>query len=319
MMEATPIALPIPSAPNKGICTERHQQVHPSVEEFAPGKDQHRSPTECVARGQPTSKQMEWLITLGTMEGEDALEVLVREITTEATALTRSKLKTWERDRETNSSCLQFLYKINKGAAFRKVISSSSSRCDIPADPIISHFRRQPPSQTECPAPSVIPQMSFRKLPGENELLLRKISPTEVRSRLQRCKNTAPRSDGATYQDFRRLDPDGRVLAGIFKLCLQRGRVLKLWKSSRTVLIHKGGEAGDPSSWRPLALGAAMGKIFSGIIADRVLHWASKSGRLSLPSQKGFMPQTEGCFEHNFLLQAALDDARRNRREIAVA
>ncbi|KAG8239346.1 hypothetical protein J437_LFUL019127 [Ladona fulva] len=40
---------------------------------------------------------------------------------------------------------------------------------------------------------------------------------------------------------------------------------------------------------------------------------------MSFPFQKGFIPGSEGCFKHNFMLDATLEDARRNGNEVAVA
>ncbi|KAG8225678.1 hypothetical protein J437_LFUL018481 [Ladona fulva] len=73
------------------------------------------------------------------------------------------------------------------------------------------------------------------------------------------------------------------------------------WKTSHTVLIHKGRDASEIMNCRPIALGSSLRK-------------ASKSRRLSHPAQQGFIPQTEGK-----LLEAAVEDVWRNKREIAIA
>ncbi|KAG8239345.1 hypothetical protein J437_LFUL019126 [Ladona fulva] len=40
---------------------------------------------------------------------------------------------------------------------------------------------------------------------------------------------------------------------------------------------------------------------------------------MSFPFQKGFIPGSEGCFEQNFMIDATLEEARRNGNEVAVA
>ena len=40
--------------------------------------------------------------------------------------------------------------------------------------------------------------------------------------------------------------------------------------------------------------------------------------KLLSPAQKGFL-QSEGCLEHNFILQSSIQDAKRRRREISIA
>ncbi|KAG8237131.1 hypothetical protein J437_LFUL017008 [Ladona fulva] len=74
----------------------------------------------------------------------------------------------------------------------------------------------------------------------------------------------------------------------------------------------------DIGNWRPIALQPTMGKIFAGILADRIYEWAMRGRRISFPFQKGFIPGTEGCFEHNFVLNSVLEDARRNGKELAI-
>ncbi|KAG8225601.1 hypothetical protein J437_LFUL004169 [Ladona fulva] len=109
-----------------------------------------------------------------------------------------------------------------------------------------------------------------------------------------------------------------KVLAATFNHCTEEEQIPLDWKRSHTILFHKGGE-GEIGNWRPIAFQATIGKIFAGILADRNYEWAMRGRRISLPYQKGFIPGTEGCFEHNFVLNSALEDARRNSKEIAIA
>lgn len=55
-------------------------------------------------------------------------------------------------------------------------------------------------------------------------------------------------------------------------------------------------------------------KTYTAIIADRLGRWAQRCGAIS-PVQKGFM-LAEGCLEHNFLVQQAIDEARDNGMDL---
>ncbi|KYO41004.1 hypothetical protein Y1Q_0018058 [Alligator mississippiensis] len=79
-----------------------------------------------------------------------------------------------------------------------------------------------------------------------------------------------------------------------------------------TVLIHKKGDPNDPGNWRPIPLCSTVAKLYASCLAGRITYWAVTGGAVSR-SQKGFMC-TEGCYEHNFTLQMALDNTRRTRR-----
>ncbi|XP_043263789.1 uncharacterized protein LOC122404008 [Colletes gigas] len=130
-------------------------------------------------------------------------------------------------------------------------------------------------------------------------------------------KNSSPGPDGITYADLRGADPGAEVLTAAYNACRRVESIPSLWKESNTILLHKKGERDDLSNWRPIAMGDVIPKLFAAVMADRLTRWAVQNRRLS-PAQKGFLPY-EGCLEHNFVLQGALADAKRRRREMVVA
>ena len=117
--------------------------------------------------------------------------------------------------------------------------------------------------------------------------------------------------------DLKKIDPGCIVLAELYTRCLDAGLIPTQWKESTTVLTYKDGIRQDPKNWRPLALGNCVSKLYSAILADRITNWAKKSHRLS-KEQKGFL-NDEGCLQHNFLLQTAIDDCRRSNKQLWVA
>ncbi len=83
-------------------------------------------------------------------------------------------------------------------------------------------------------------------------------------------------------------------------------------------MAYKGaGDRDDMGNWRPLSLGNTIAKLYSGCIADRLARWGEDQGRIS-PEQKGFTSH-DGCVEHNFVVQSAIDEARRTGDELCVA
>ena len=165
--------------------------------------------------------------------------------------------------------------------------------------------------------PEEVPDLSMPSSPADRETLIGRITPRIVASRLARMKVPAPGPDGARYSGLRRADPGCHVIARLYDCCMRMGRVPQEWKDSTTVLVHKGGDRDDLHNWRPLMLSNTIGKLYSAVLADRISAWASNGGRLS-PEQKGFTDH-EGCLEHNFVLQMAIEDARRRGEELCVA
>lgn len=120
---------------------------------------------------------------------------------------------------------------------------------------------------------------------------------------------------GARYSGLKRVDPGSHVMEAIFNYCLRQARVPKEWKeTTKTILIHKSGVRDDLNNWRPLSLGNTIGKLYSAILADRIAFWAKDGGRLSV-HQKGFTSH-DGFREHNFIVQTAIDDARRTEKAV---
>ena len=90
-----------------------------------------------------------------------------------------------------------------------------------------------------------------------------------------------------------------------------------MWKSTHTVLIYKKGDNNDSSNFRPITLQSCMYKLFVAIVSDRILKWANNNNLL-LDYQKGFR-QGEGCYEHTFMLQSIVKDARNNGKRLSIA
>ena len=189
----------------------------------------------------------------------------------------------------------------------REVRGEESPLCALPKDTVADHFEAVFAERLSelPPAPSgvVLPPTQ-----QEDLKLVEVISKAEITARLQRVGNTAPGPDGVTYAAIRSKDRGAHVLFEVFRVCLTHKKIPGAWKEARTVLIHKKGDKADLGNWRPISLSSCLYKIYTGILADRLSHWAATTGAVS-PVQKGFMP-AEGCLEHNFLIQQCLDDAR---------
>ena len=106
-------------------------------------------------------------------------------------------------------------------------------------------------------------------------------------------------------------------MCNIYNQCLLENDVPALWKSSRTVLIHKKGDASDVSNFRPIALMSCIYKLFMSVMAERLVNYSIENNLLS-SSQKSARP-TEGCYEHTFILQSLVLDAKRHKKNLFLA
>ncbi|PAV62583.1 hypothetical protein WR25_19835 [Diploscapter pachys] len=211
---------------------------------------------------------------------------------------------------------IQRLWRTNRKRAFREVTGDSSPGCTIDKADVESHFKQihavgSSLNPTPTPIPDPLP------LPTNRNPLQPPFTSDEVWERLRRSSDTAPGPDALRYSHWRRFDPHSHILAAAFNAVHRLSHAPSNWKTSTTVLLHKKGDKADIGNWRPIALASTMGKLYSACLARRLLTWSSAHQRLS-PAQKGFI-SVPGCTEHNFTLQTVIADARRHRRNIAVA
>lgn len=147
---------------------------------------------------------------------------------------------------------------------------------------------------------------------GKNKPSNTNITPEEVVKRLERAKNTSPGIDQIMYKDLKKFDPDGKILAQMFNICLSKNDVPNEWKKSKLVLIAKCKYPQSPSDYRPISLQSCLYKTFSGIIGKRLLKWAEEEKLFSY-GQKGFR-SFDGCHENNFILKTIINNSIQSKK-----
>ena len=210
---------------------------------------------------------------------------------------------------------LQRFYRANPRKCIRSILAKAKPKqCPIPMEQLEQHFTStyQPPDVTVDSPPSWLHQNN-----DKTDLMEDPIVPDEVKRQLCRLPaKSAPGPDKISYAVWKWLDWEGKLLAQIFEICRKNKKIPSAWKSCSTILIHKKGEENVTTNWRPISLQNTLYKVYAALIARRLASWALDVEALS-PSQKGFLP-FEGCFEHNFLLQSAMTDARRSNRNLSI-
>ncbi|XP_043406674.1 renalase isoform X1 [Chelonia mydas] len=214
------------------------------------------------------------------------------------------------------ASRIQKLYRANHSKATREILDEPSPYCTIPSENLYSYFK----DVFNCIAwnDAQHPQC-LRPLPRVDEagVLETDYTPKEVMARLSKTKNTAPGKGGIPYSSMKKQDPGCLVLAMLFNQCKRFCRTPSSWKKTMMVLVYKKGERNDPSNWRPISLCSMTYKLYASCLASRITECSMSGGAISA-IQKGFM-SCERCYEHNFVLQATIEMARRALRQCTVA
>ncbi|KAG8175818.1 hypothetical protein JTE90_013369 [Oedothorax gibbosus] len=121
------------------------------------------------------------------------------------------------------------LYRKNRRRAIRLIVEGESARCHIPAEEVQAHF--QEVFEKRVFDRSVLMNTFPTNHP---EVDTNPFSPAEIRSRLHRFENSAPGPDRLSYENLKSADPDCKIMARIFNICLRFKRIPAAWKSSKS-------------------------------------------------------------------------------------
>ena len=165
-----------------------------------------------------------------------------------------------------------------------------------------------PPLSLVSPSP---PRVAFHQA---------QVTLSELRRVLRRKSNSsAPGPDGIPYTIYKRCEILQRVLVQLYNDVIRTGRVPPSWGVANIVLIPKpSGIIDDVKELRPIALTNTVGKLFTAILSSRLESFL-RSNEFWDATQKGFATATQGCIDHAFTVQQALQDARSHQKSIAVA
>ena len=212
---------------------------------------------------------------------------------------------------------LQSLYRHSKKRAGRKILSNDSPSYSGSVSEVENFFTNmfgQKPCDT-----AVLQRALDEQVPSADieESLFNTPTAPEISKKLRSAANTCPGPDRVEYRHLKRVDPSCKILELIFAHCFEAKDVPAAWKSAATILIHKKGPTNDAANFRPIALMSCVYKLLMGVIAKRLSSWAIENDILS-SEQKSARP-SEGCYEHTFLLQSFVGDARRHRKDVYLA
>jgi hypothetical protein len=124
--------------------------------------------------------------------------------------------------------------------------------------------------------------------------------------------------DGISYRIMKKAGDSGvKLMKLLIRACMRSEQILSTWKEARTILIYKKGDREDVTNWRPISSTNCMYIIFTCLMARAFQMINSKVG-IDSDSQKGFIKKTNGCSEHEIMLNELLHNANRNRENLVV-
>ncbi|GFY43618.1 retrovirus-related Pol polyprotein from type-2 retrotransposable element R2DM [Trichonephila inaurata madagascariensis] len=112
-----------------------------------------------------------------------------------------------------------------------------------------------------------------------------------VAASLRAAENSAPGLDLISYKHWREIDPSCKILTRIFNICLKIADTPDVWKTSRTILIHKGDSPEQIENWRPISLSDTAYKLFMKCVARGLAVWCDVHEVLSTAQKRLLAPR----------------------------
>lgn len=207
----------------------------------------------------------------------------------------------------------QFLFENDRKALASKLFSGKEeeAKCDLEPEVVEKTYTERFGGDSQVVDLSEYP-------PAEqvnNEKLMEPISPAEVKRALGKAKkDTAAGPDLIDLKNLKANDHQGHALSNIFNTWLLTGKVPESVKENRSILLPKGStDLDNINNWRPLTISSVVLRLYTNIIASRVLAAFKINER-----QRGFI-KASGCAENGFLIEKVIEHAKKNRNPLCVA
>ena len=71
------------------------------------------------------------------------------------------------------------------------------------------------------------------------------------------------------------------ALCDVFNACIEHGEIPEYWISGKVVLLFKGGYPYNSGDWRGITLMSTLGKMFTKLLADKIMEFVEKYHLLS--------------------------------------
>ena len=154
----------------------------------------------------------------------------------------------------------------------------------------------------------------------DEHYMLREINVLEITKTLQKCRNrSAPGEDQISYLILKNLDRENLSnIALIYNSCLRTGYFPNAWKQAKVVMLPKPGkDLTKPTTYRPISLLPAMGKIFERIVASRLSAFLEKVDYFD-ENQAGFRKKRSTIDQLFKLSQSVSTALKKHKKAVGV-
>ena len=130
---------------------------------------------------------------------------------------------------------------------------------------------------------------------------------------------SAPGEDGVMYGVLAKMPSTHYFLATLYNKLDRCGEAPDIWANIIVTLAYKGGDTGETSNFRMIALTSCLAKPYHIIKAERLSKFMVDNKYIDPSVQKGFMANINGCVEHTTLLQEIIQHSRKNNKTLHIS
>jgi hypothetical protein len=140
---------------------------------------------------------------------------------------------------------------------------------------------------------------------------------------IKKCLNakhnlSAPGLDGVVYYHLKfGREPMIKLIAAMFKDCVEARQIPGTWKRSRTALLYKKGLESEMKNWRPITVTCSIYRPFTAMITQWIQDQHSTNKlQIFSQTQKGFVQGQAGCTEHAVLTRELISHAKIHKKNL---
>uniref|UniRef100_A0AAY4C4B0 Reverse transcriptase n=1 Tax=Denticeps clupeoides TaxID=299321 RepID=A0AAY4C4B0_9TELE len=186
-----------------------------------------------------------------------------------------------------------------------------TSKCQIPASEVHDVYKKKWESSTQYGG------LGSFTLGGcaDNSVFEGLITAEEVGENLAAMNRTsATGPDKMNWKDVKDLC-DGSTVVDLYNAWWATGKIPVAVKQCRSILLPKTADQEqlmEIGNWRPITIGSMLLRLFSRILTKRLARACPLN-----PRQRGFV-QSPGCSENLMVLKSIMEQAKRERKHLAV-
>ena len=146
------------------------------------------------------------------------------------------------------------------------------------------------------------------------------ISFEEVKNIIRKARaSSAPGPSGVTYAVYKRCPRLQKRLWRLLRVIWRNRDLPSVWLLAEGCYVPKEENASTLDSFRQISLLSVEGKIFWSVVAKRLTSYFLNNKYVDPSVQKGGISGFSGCIEHTAAITNLIQDAKRGKKDIAIA